>query len=49
MTFDFADGIKPTLFSWVLTGLMALTFIVFAKWITTRYHVVGLSELVSMA
>lgn len=41
---DMAD-VKPTLLSWVLVGLMAASFIVFAKWAFNRWPVPGVTDL----
>jgi len=41
---DMAD-IKPTLLSWLLVGLMASTFIVFAKYVFTRWKVPGVTDI----
>lgn len=32
---DFAN-VFPSILNWVIVGLMALTFIIFAKWITAK-------------
>jgi hypothetical protein len=40
---------KISLYNWVVIGLMAITFIVFAKMIFSRYKVPGVSEVVAMA
>lgn len=45
MDMDFAD-VKPSIVNWVLVGLMAITFIVVAKWLTTKYPVKGLTEVI---
>jgi hypothetical protein len=45
MTFDFAD-VRPSLISWVIVGLMAVTFIAAAKYVLTRYPVTGLTEVI---
>lgn len=42
---DFAD-VKPSVVSWLIVGLMAVTFIVVAKYIFTRWPVAGLSEII---
>lgn len=42
---DFSD-VKPSIISWVIVGLMAITFIVFAKYVVTRFPVKGLTEVV---
>lgn len=49
MQFDALANVKPSVFNWLAIGLMALTFIVFAKWLLTRYPVAGLSDIVNMA
>jgi hypothetical protein len=49
MVLDWAGGLKPSLINWIMVGLMALTFIVLAKWLMTRYPIAGLSDVVSMA
>lgn len=45
MGFDFAD-VKPSVVSWLIVGLMAVTFIVFMKWVLMRYPVTGLSDII---
>jgi hypothetical protein len=45
MNLDFAD-VKPSLVSWVIVGLMAITFIVVAKFLTSRWPVKGLTEVI---
>ncbi len=42
---DFAE-VKPSIVSWLIVGLMATTFIVFAKYVFTRYPVRGLTEVI---
>ncbi len=42
---DFSD-VKPSIISWFIVGLMAITFIVFAKYVVTRFPVRGLTEVV---
>ena len=44
MELDMAD-IKPTLTSWIIVGLMACTFIVFGKFVFTRWKVPGLTDV----
>ena len=44
MSFDMAD-IRPSVASWIIGGLIAVTFIVFGKWITARYPIPGLTQL----
>ncbi len=46
MRLDMAD-VKPTLLSWVIVGLMAITFILVAKWVTNRWQVAGLTPLIN--
>lgn len=46
MNLDFAD-VKPSIVSWVIVGLMACTFIVFAKWLIAKYPVPGVSEVIN--
>ncbi len=46
MRLDMAD-VKVSVLSWIIVGLMATTFILMAKFLTTRYHVKGLSELMA--
>lgn len=41
---DMAD-IKPTLLSWILVGLMATTFIVFGKYVFTRWKIPGVTDV----
>jgi hypothetical protein len=43
---DMAD-VKPSLLSWVVVGLMAVTFIAVAKWVLNRWTVPGLTELIN--
>lgn len=45
---NFANS-KISVYNWMVVGLMAITFIVFAKMILTRYKVPGLSDVVNMA
>lgn len=40
---------RPSVINWITIGLMALTFIVVAKVLLTKWHVPGLSELVLSA
>lgn len=46
MNLDFAD-VKPSVLNWVVVGLMAATFIVFAKWLMQKWPVPGLSDVVA--
>ncbi len=48
MVLDMAE-IKPSVYNWVAVGLMALTFIVLAKWVLAKYPVAGLSDIVNAA
>jgi len=43
MEIDFAE-VKPSVLNWVIVGLMAATFIVFGKWVFTRYPIRGVSD-----
>lgn len=45
---DPAD-VKPSLMNWALVGIMAITFIVLAKWALTRFPIPGLSEVIASA
>jgi hypothetical protein len=36
MELDFAD-VRPSVISWVIVGLMAVTFIVFAKFVVNKW------------
>lgn len=45
MDFDLAD-VKPSLFSWLIVGLMSVTFIAVAKYLVTRFPVKGLTEVI---
>ena len=45
---DLAD-VKPSPLSWVVVGLMSVTFIVFMKYVTEKYYVPGLSEVFAAA
>jgi len=45
MDFDFAD-VKPSLVSWLIVGLMSVTFIVVAKYLVSRWPVKGLTEVI---
>ena len=48
MEFDFAD-VKPSVVSFIIVGLLAVSFIVLGKWVTTKYPVPGLTELFAAA
>lgn len=43
---DFSD-VKPSVLSWVIVGLMAITFIVAAKYAVNRFPVPGVTDLVN--
>lgn len=45
MNLDFAD-VKPSVVSWLIVGLMAVTFIAFFKFLMTKYPIPGLSQVV---
>jgi hypothetical protein len=42
---EMAD-VKPSVLSWLVVGIMAITFIAFAKYAFTKYYIPGLSEVV---
>ncbi len=42
--FDFAD-VKPSLMSWIIVGMLAISFIYAGKIIFGKYHVPYVSEL----
>lgn len=44
MNLDFAN-LKPSVISWLIVGLMAVTFILIMKWVFTRWPVAGLTEI----
>ncbi len=46
MDFEFAD-VKPSVLSWIVVGLMAVTFIAVAKWATAKWPVPGLTPLMA--
>lgn len=48
MELDMAD-VKPSVISWVIVGIMAVTFIVFGKWLFTKYRVPGISDIFQAA
>lgn len=39
-------NLKVGLYNWVVTGLMAITFIIVAKIVTQRYQIPGVTEAV---
>ncbi len=43
---DMAD-VKPSVLSWIVVGLMAVTFIAVVKYATTKWYVPGLTEVVN--
>jgi hypothetical protein len=45
---DMAD-VKPSVMSWMIVGIMAVTFIVLMKFLTEKYYVPGLSEVFAAA
>lgn len=48
MEVDMAD-VKPTLLSWITVGVMAVTFIVFMKYLTAKYPMPGLTQFFAAA
>lgn len=44
MPIDFANA-KPSVINWLIVGLMAVTFILFMKWVFAKWTVPGLSEI----
>lgn len=48
MDVDMAD-VKPTFLSWITVGVMAVTFIVFMKYLTAKYQVPGLTQFFAAA
>ena len=48
MEVDMAD-VKPTFLSWVTVGIMAVTFIVLMKYVTTKYPVPGVTPFFAAA
>lgn len=46
MKLDMAD-VKPSVASWIVVGLMAITFIAFAKWFVAKYPIPGLTQVVA--
>jgi len=45
MELDMAD-VKPSVLSWIVVGLMAVTFIAFFKFVLAKYPIPGLSQVV---
>jgi hypothetical protein len=48
MELDFAE-VKPSLLNWLIITLMAVTGIVFLKWVLNRWNVPGLTDIVNAA
>ncbi len=48
MEWDLSD-VKPSLLSWVIVGLMAVSFIVLGKWAMQRFPVPGLKQVFDAA
>lgn len=46
MNLDLAD-VKPSLLNWAIIGLMAVTFILVAKWIMVKWPIPGLSDVIN--
>lgn len=46
MNLDMAD-IRPSVMNWAIAGIMAVTFIVLMKYVTTKYPVPGLSQFMA--
>lgn len=46
MTFDFAD-VKPSVVSWLIVGIMAVTFIALMKYLMVKYPIPGLSDVIN--
>lgn len=40
---------KINVYNWMIGGIMAVTFIVFAKVIFNKWHVPGVSDVVNLA
>lgn len=41
--------VKPSLLSWLTVGIMSVTFIVFMKYLTTKYAIPGLTQFFAAA
>lgn len=39
--------IKPGVMNWLLFGVMAVTFIVFMKWVMVKFPIPGLKEVIA--
>lgn len=48
LSVDPAD-VRPSVLNWVVVGLMAVTFIVFGKYLLSRYPIPGLSAIFNAA
>ena len=48
LTLDMAD-VKPSILNWVIVTLLAVTGIVFGKWLLARYPIPGLSDIFNAA
>jgi hypothetical protein len=44
--FDLAD-VKPSVLSWLIVGLMAVSFILIAKFALNKFYVSGVSEAIN--
>lgn len=45
MKIDWAD-VKPSVYTWVMVGIMAVTFIVVAKYLSARFPLPGLDMVI---
>lgn len=39
-------NVKPSVVSWMTVGIMAITFIVVAKWLATKWEIPGVSAVI---
>jgi hypothetical protein len=39
-------NVKPSVVSWATVGIMAITFIVVAKWLASRYNIPGVTSVI---
>lgn len=46
MSFDMAD-VKPSILSWLIVTLMAITGIAFMKFVVTKWPIPGFTDLVA--
>lgn len=46
MTLDFAD-VKPSVISWIIVGLMAVTFIAMLKFLSNKFPLPGVSDVIN--